>query len=273
MARGVKMPDDAIQEVAESESIIYELKDDIAWITLNRPERRNAVDAAMCRELAQNVAQATEAGVVVLQGAGGSFCAGGNLGNLATPTEAGMRELYAGMFTALQAIRLCPRPVIASVDGAAVGGGNEIVIACDIAIATERAVLGQTGPRVGSAPVFGGTNLLAISIGEKRAKEVSFMCRKYSSIVALEMGWINAVVGNDSLVAETTAWANELLELSPRYLEIAKSTSNAWWNACSESYNGGVSALIQAIGSEDMMEGASAFLEHRRPDFRALRKK
>jgi 2-ketocyclohexanecarboxyl-CoA hydrolase len=263
------MPNDATSDTTES--ILYELKDDIAWITLNRPERRNAVDAGMCRELARKLHRATEAGVVVLQGAEGSFCAGGNLGNLATPTEAGMRELYAEMFSALQAIRQCPRPVIASVDGAAVGGGNEIVIACDIAIATERAILGQTGPRVGSAPVFGGTNLLAISIGEKRAKEVSFMCRKYSSTAALAMGWINAVVRNDDLVEETLAWANELLELSPRYLEIAKSSSNAWWNACSESYNGGVSALIQAIGSEDMMEGAAAFLERRRPNFRGLR--
>jgi 2-ketocyclohexanecarboxyl-CoA hydrolase len=158
--------------------------------------------------------------------------------------------------------------VIAAVNGAAVGGGNELVVACDLAIAAESAVFGQTGPRVGSAPVLGATNMLAVSIGEKRAKEVTMLCRRYTANEAYEMGWINAVVADDLLEAEVGRWAEEVLALSPRYLEIAKTSSNVWWNVCRESYVSGLGMLYQAIGSEDMIEGASAFMEKRTPAFR-----
>jgi 1,4-dihydroxy-2-naphthoyl-CoA synthase len=167
-----------------------------------------------------------------------------------------------------EAIRTSPRPVIAAVNGAAAGGGNELVVACDLAIGARSAKLGQTGPRVGSAPVLGGTNLLAISVGEKRAKEISLMCRRYTAEEAVGMGWLNAVVEDDELDAEVTRWADELLALSPRYLEIAKISSNVWWNACRESYVSGLGMLVQAIGSPDMREGAAAFLEKRAPRFR-----
>lgn len=256
---------------SEDADVLYRVERGVAWITLNRPERLNALDAAMCRELGDAVDRSTEAGVVVIRGAGRAFCAGGYLGQLATPNEAVVRGLYSQMQQALQAIRRCPRPVIAAIDGPAVGGGNELVVACDLAIATDRSIFGQTGPRVGSAPVFGGTNLLAISIGEKRAKEVALLCRKYSAQDALAMGWINSVVPPDELGQEVERWIDELWELSPRYLEIAKSASNVWWNSCTESFNGGHSALIQAIGSADMLEGANAFMERRRPRFREAR--
>ena len=147
------------------------------------------------------------------------------------------------------------------------------MVACDIAIAAQSATFGQTGVRVGSAPVLGGTNFLAMSVGEKRAKEIAFMCRRYKADEALQMGLINAVVANDQLEDEVTKWAEELLYMSPRYLEIAKISSNVWWNQCRDNYLSGLAMLVQAIGSKDMIEGASAFMEKRPPVFEGRAKK
>jgi 2-ketocyclohexanecarboxyl-CoA hydrolase len=165
-------------------------------------------------------------------------------------------------------IRNSPRPVIAAVNGSAAGGGNELVVACDFAIAAHSAKLGQTGPRVGSAPVIGGTNLLSLSVGEKRGKEISMLCRRYTAQTALELGWVNAVVPDEQLEAEVDRWVEEILALSPRYLEIAKVSSNVWWNQMRESYRTGLGMLMQAVGSDDMLEGANAFMEKRQPRFR-----
>jgi 1,4-dihydroxy-2-naphthoyl-CoA synthase len=141
-------------------------------------------------------------------------------------------------------------------------------VACDLAIAGRSATFGQTGPKVGSAPVTGGTNVMAIQIGEKRAKELSFLCRRYTAEQALDLGLVNAVVEDDDLEAEVQRWCDELHEKSPRYLEIAKVSSNIWWNASRDSFSTGIGMLVQSIGSEDMVEGATAFLEKRKPRFR-----
>ncbi|AEA24768.1 Naphthoate synthase [Pseudonocardia dioxanivorans CB1190] len=245
-----------------------ERRGDVAWVRLNRPDRMNAYDAAMGRALTDAVRGAADAGVIVLTGTGRAFCAGGYLANLADPDPEELRGMFFASLELFDVIRTSPRPVIAAVNGAAAGGGNELVVACDLAIAARSAKLGQTGPRVGSAPVLGGTNLLAISVGEKRAKEISMMCRRYTAEQALQLGWLNAVVDDDDLEAEVTRWADELLALSPRYLEIAKISSNVWWNACRDSYVSGLGMLVQAIGSDDMREGAAAFMEKRAPRFR-----
>jgi enoyl-CoA hydratase/carnithine racemase len=121
--------------------------------------------------------------------------------------------------------------------------------------------------KVGSAPVLGGTNLLAISIGEKRAKEVAFLCRRYPAAEALDLGWINQVVPDDQLVEATDSMVAELARMSPRYLEIAKLSSNVWWNSMRDNYVSGLGMLVQAIGSADMIEGASAFMEKRPTSF------
>jgi 1,4-dihydroxy-2-naphthoyl-CoA synthase len=174
-----------------------------------------------------------------------------------------MRALYRGSLRMFDAIRSCPRPVIAAVNGAAAGGGNEVVVACDLAVAARSATFGQTGPRVGSAPVTGATNVMGIQIGEKRAKELAFLCRRYSADQALGLGLVNAVVDDDRLETEVEAWCEELHQLSPRYLEIAKVSSNVWWNQARDNFAQGVGMLVQAIGSPDMREGAAAFLEKR----------
>jgi 2-ketocyclohexanecarboxyl-CoA hydrolase len=249
------------------DDVVVERRGEVAWIRLARPDRMNAYDAAMGERLTRAVRDAADAGVIVLTGTGRAFCAGGFLADLADPDPAQLRAMFLASLDLFEAIRTSPRPVIAAVNGAAAGGGNELVVACDLAIAARSATFGQTGPRVGSAPVLGGTNLLAISVGEKRAKEVAMMCRRYPAERALELGWINEVVDDGELDAEVTRWADELLALSPRYLEISKISSNVWWNACRENYLSGLGMLVQAIGSDDMREGAAAFMEKRPPRF------
>jgi 2-ketocyclohexanecarboxyl-CoA hydrolase len=230
-------------------------------------DQRGAYDAPMARAVTDALHDVAATRVFVITGTDGSFCAGGALTELSMPTTEGMRELYRGSIEMFDAIRGCPRPVIAAVGGPAAGGGNELVVACDLAIAARSATFGQTGPRVGSAPVTGGTNLMALQIGEKRAKELSFMCRRYTAEQALAMGLVNEVVEDEALADETRCWCDELAALSPRYLEIAKTSSNVWFNAARDSFTTGIGMLLQAVGSEDMVEGAQAFLEKRPPRF------
>ncbi|HEY8532666.1 MAG TPA: enoyl-CoA hydratase/isomerase family protein [Micromonospora sp.] len=237
------------------------------WITLDAPERRNAFDPEMAAAAIEAIEASTDSRAVVITGAPGAFCAGGALDLLGAPTLKEMRKLYRMSWRLFDAIRLCPRPVIAAVNGAAAGGGNELVVACDLAIAAESATFGQTGPRVGSAPVTGATNVLSVQIGEKRAKEMSFLCRRYTARQALELGLVNKVVPDDELVQAVDDLVEELSALSPRYLEIAKISSNIWWNAARDNFSTGIGMLVQAVGSADMIEGATAFLEKRRPQF------
>jgi 1,4-dihydroxy-2-naphthoyl-CoA synthase len=112
-----------------------------------------------------------------------------------------------------------------------------------------------------------------MNVGEKRAKEIAFLCRRYPAKEALDLGWINAVVPGEQLEDEVTKWADELLRMSPRYLEIAKISSNVWWNQCRDAYLSGLAMLVQAIGSKDMIEGATAFMEKRPPQFEGRAKK
>ena len=233
------------------------------WITLDNPRARNAYDQHMALAVAEALDGCNDVRSVVITGAPGAFCAGGMLAGLRTPTARGMRELYRASLRMFDAIRSCPRPVIAAVNGAAAGGGNELIVACDLAIAARSATFGQTGPRVGSSPVTGATNVMGVQIGEKRAKELAMLCRRYSSERALAMGLVNSVVEDSKLEAEVDRWCAELDALSPRYLEITKVSSNIWWNSARDNFAQGVGMLVQAIGSADMTEGANAFMEKR----------
>jgi len=259
------------------DDIIYEKRGQVAWITINRPERHNAFDFKTIGELGEafdDVGSDRKIGVVVLTGAGDkAFSAGGYLGDLAGSglDKSKVFTLFNNATATMLKIRRLPQPVIAAVNGFAIGGGNELVVVSDLAIASERAKFGQTGTRIGSAPVVGGTNMLGLQIGDKKAKEVCFLCRQYTAQEALNMGWINAVVPHDQLYAEVERWCDELLDKSSLYLEIAKISSNVWWNMLYTHFLSDVHMLKLAIGSPDMIEGASAFLEKRKPDFRKLR--
>ena len=247
--------------------VIVDRRDQVLWLTLNRPERMNAYDRSTVDELISAFREHVDARVVVIIGTGKAFCAGGYLGNLADPDFWKLRSMFTGSLEMFDAIRNAPMPVIAAVNGGAFGGGNELVVCCDLAIAAESAQFGQTGVKVGSAPVLGGTNLLAMTIGEKRAKEVSFLCRRYSAREAKEFGWINEVVADDELEAEVNRWCDEIIAMSARYMEVAKASSNVMYHQMRDNMVQSLGALIQAIGSPDMREGAAAFMEKRRPEF------
>jgi 2-ketocyclohexanecarboxyl-CoA hydrolase len=248
--------------------VIVERRGEAAWIRMNRPDRMNSYDLSMAEEVTEAIRHSADAAAIVITGTDRAFCAGGFLADLSDPKVEDLRVLFDSSLRMFDEIRNSPRPVIAAVNGAAAGGGNELVVACDFAIAVESAKLGQTGPRVGSAPVIGGNNLLSLSVGEKRGKEISMLCRRYDAQTAMELGWINAVVPDGELEAEVDRWVEEILQLSPRYLEIAKVASNVWWNQMRDSYRSGLALLMQAAGSEDMLEGAQAFMEKRKPRFR-----
>ena len=247
--------------------VITELRDEVLWLRLNRPERLNAYDRTTIDEVIAALRRHVQARVAVITGEGRAFCAGGYLANLADPDFWELRSMFTGSLELFDAIRSAPMPVIAAVNGPAFGGGNELVVACDLAIAAESARFGQTGVKVGSAPVLGGTNLLAMTVGEKKAKEVVFLCRSYTAAEALELGWINAVVPDDDLVAEVERWCDEIRAMSARYMEVAKASSNVWWHQMRDNMQSGLGMLLQAIGSPDMIEGAAAFMEKRKPHF------
>jgi 2-ketocyclohexanecarboxyl-CoA hydrolase len=259
------------------DDLIYEKREHVAWITINRPERLNAFDFKTIGELGvvlEDVGGDRSIGVVVITGSGDrAFCTGGYLGDLAG-SELDLDKVYTlfhKAFETLLRIRRLPQPVIAAVNGFAVGGGNELVVACDLAVASDQAIFGQTGPKIGSAPVIGGTNMLGLQIGDKKAKEVCFLCRQYTAAQALELGWVNAVVPHARLREEVERWCEEILDKSPLYLEIAKLSSNVWWDLLYPSFVSDLQMLRQAVGSPQMVEGATAFLERRKPDFRKFR--
>lgn len=247
--------------------VLIEERGPALWIRLNRPERRNAYDAPMAEAITEALGDASTYHAVVITGSGGSFCAGGALTNLSEPDMPSMRALYRASLHLFDAVRTCPRPVIAAVNGAAAGGGNELVVACDLAIASRSATFGQTGPKVGSSPVTGATNVMGVQIGEKRAKELAMLCRRYSAERAYEMGLVNEVVDDEALEDAVTSMVDEFTRLSPRYVEITKISSNLWWNSARDSFSNGLGMLVQAIGSPDMREGAASFMEKRKPRF------
>jgi 2-ketocyclohexanecarboxyl-CoA hydrolase len=261
---------------AQTQDILVERRDLVGWITFNRPERFNAFDFYSFAQLADAVetfAHDPKIGVIVLTGAGDkSFCAGGYLADLANFNVIDARKLYDLAQRCYQAMRRAPQPIIAAVNGYAIGGGNELVICSDLAIASEHARFGQAGPRIGSSPIFGGNNLLALTIGEKKAREVCYLCRQYTAQEAFEMGWINKVVPQAELYTEVQAWCEELLDKAPGYLELTKIATNVWWDMTASSMELSKQVLLRMAGGAEMTEGATAFMEKRTPDFRRFRK-
>ncbi len=262
--------------VSELEDISLDVENGIGWVTINRPGRYNALRGRSWDELIwclKTVWGDPEVGVVVLTGAGDrAFCAGGDMKQLQETGDYGPSE-YAFLEAeyVFRVIRQLPKPVIAAVNGFAIGYGNVLQLVCDITIAAEDARFGQTGPRVGSWDAGWGTAYMARVVGEKRARELWMLCRQYDSQTALRWGLINQVVPLADLRAEVRAWADEMLALSPTALRFVKHS----FNAASESVAGiatlSFDGLELFMGSPEANEGGNAFQQKRLPDFAQFR--
>ncbi len=263
-------------KIMKLDHILFEKRDAVGWITFNHPERRNSFDHAMIAEFSDALESCHEdanIGVVVVTGAGDkAFCAGGYLADLRNFTPEKGRRLFDAAVRGLTLMRRIRQPVIAAVNGAAIGGGNEIVICADLAIAAEQATFGQVGPKVGSSPFFGGSNLLALTVGEKKTREVVYMCKQYTAQEAVDLGMVNKVVPYEQLYTETEEWCETLLDRSPSYLELSKISANVWFDMLMPSLELAKLAMIRMAGCDEMTEGATAFMEKRKPNFRKFRK-
>jgi 2-ketocyclohexanecarboxyl-CoA hydrolase len=254
--------------------IIYEVGANAVRITINRPEVMNAFRLQTVEELIDAFKRADEektVNTIVFGGAGDkAFCTGGDQKvHLSEDGLYGPRGMVGFPIEELQsAIRDCRKVVIARVQGFAIGGGNVFATICDLTIASEKAQFGQVGPKVGSVDPGFGTAFLARHIGEKRAREVWFLCRRYTAQQAYEMGLVNKVVPHDQLDTEVEAWAAEINALSPTAIAIAKRS----FNADSENIRGisymGIAAVKGFYQSEESKEGVRAFNERRKPDFK-----
>jgi len=254
------------------QDIIYEIRGTAAWITINRPEKLNAFRALTCEELIHAIDRAgydKSIAVIVLTGAGErAFCTGGDQSAHTSGGYDGRGTIGLPIEQLQSVIRDVPKPVIARVNGFAIGGGNVLVTCCDLAIAATSASFGQVGPRVGSVDPGFGTALLARIVGEKKAREMWFLCRRYSAEQALQMGLVNAVVPDVELDAEVERWCAQIEALSPTAIAIAKRS----FNLDSESIRGisamGMQALSLFYDTDESREGVQAFLEKRAPRFR-----
>jgi 2-ketocyclohexanecarboxyl-CoA hydrolase len=251
--------------------ILFEVQDGVARITINRPEKYNAFTAETCEELIDAFRRAgwdRSVAVIVLTGAGDkAFCTGAD--QSAHEGSYGGRGTIGLPIDELQSlIRDVPKPVIARVQGFAIGGGNVLATLCDLTIASENAVFGQVGPKVGSVDPGFGTAYLARLVGEKRAREIWYLCRRYSAKQAYEMGLVNAVVPPERLDEEVERWCAEIKERSPTAIAIAKRSFNADTEQLRGLSSLGFEAVALYYGTEESKEGGRAFREKRPPRFR-----
>jgi naphthoate synthase len=256
----------------EWSDIRYETADGIAKITIDRPEVRNAFRPATTAELIRAFDLARDdpsIGVVILTGQGSAaFCSGGDQkirGDDGYVDERGIGRLNV-LDLQIQ-IRRLPKPVVAMVAGYAIGGGHVLHLCCDLTIAADNARFGQTGPKVGSFDGGYGINLLARQIGEKRAKEVWFLCRQYDAGTALDWGLVNTVVPVEQLERTTVEWCREMLAFSPLALRLLKAGSNAGTDGLAGVQQLAGDATLLYYMSEEAQEGRDAFRQKRPPDF------
>jgi len=258
------------------EDIVYDVTNMVATITINRPERMNAFRVNTYFEMIDALTTAgwdEDVAVIVITGAGGrAFGVGGDSGDkksgrttrgtLGVPVE----EIHS-------LIRDVPKPVIAKVNGFAIGGGNVMATICDMTICSDKSVFGQVGPKVGSVDPGFGTAYLARIVGEKKAREIWYMCRRYSAQEALEMGLVNKVVPEADLDAEVDQWCAEIVERSPTAIAIAKRSFNADSENIKGIANMGFQTVAHYYATDEAKEGGNAFREKRKPDFRGALKK
>lgn len=255
------------------EDIKFEKTDDgVAKITINRPEVRNSFRPKTVLELIDVFNQSREdssIGVIILTGEGKeAFCAGGDQkvrGNAGYVGTDGVPRL--NILDVQKQIRHMPKPVVAMVSGYAIGGGHVLHVVCDLTIAADNARFGQTGPKVGSFDGGFGSSYLARIIGQKKAREIWFLCRQYNAQQALDMGLVNTVVPYEELETETLKWCREMLALSPLALRLIKSSMNADCDGQMGLQELAGNATLLYYMSEEAQEGKNAFVEKRLPNF------
>ena len=262
----------------EYSDIRYELSGDgIAKITIYRPEVRNAFRPQTLFELREAFTLAQDdpsVGVIILTGEGpDAFCSGGDQrirGDDGYIGDDSVAKKGIGRLNVLDLqiqMRRCPKPVVAMIAGYAIGGGHVLHVCCDLSIAADNARFGQTGPKVGSFDGGFGSGLLARQIGQKRAKEIWFLCRQYDAQTALDWGLVNAVVPLDRLEEETVQWCREMLALSPLALRMLKASFNAADDGLAGIQQLAGDATLLFYMSDEAQEGRDAYVEKRRPDF------
>lgn len=259
------------------QDIIYEKMDGIAKITINRPEVRNAFRPETVIEMYDAFSDAREdqkTGVVLLTGYGPSkdgkyaFCSGGDQrirGDKGYVGKDGVPRL--NVLDLQKLIRSIPKPVIALVAGYAIGGGHVLHVVCDVTIAADNAIFGQTGPKVGSFDGGFGASYLARIVGQKKAREIWYLCRQYNAREALNMGLINKIVPVDQLESEGVEWARQILQYSPMAIRLLKSAFNAELDGQAGIQELAGNATLLYYMSEEAQEGKKAYLEKRKPDF------
>jgi naphthoate synthase len=256
------------------EDIIYETCDEgIAKVTINRPEVRNAFRPRTVAEMIRAMDEARDdasVGVIILTGAGpDAFCSGGDQrvrGHGGYVGQDGIPRL--NVLDLQMRIRYMPKPVVAQVAGYAIGGGHVLHLVCDLTIAADNAKFGQTGPRVGSFDAGFGSSYLARVVGQKKAREIWFLCRQYNAQDALEMGLVNTVVPLAELEATTIQWCREMLALSPTALRMLKLAMYAECDGPAGMMAFAGSATLMYYTTEEGKEGKEAFLEKRPPNFK-----
>jgi naphthoate synthase len=261
---------------SDFQDVLYEKRDGVAKVAINRPEVLNAFRPLTIDEMRlafQDAWDDDDVGVVVLTGTNGNFCTGGDVkvrGEGGYEDQGGSPRLHVTHLHRL--IREIPKPVIAMVDGYSIGGGHVLHVLCDMSIASTRAVFGQVGPKFGSFDGGFGAIYLARIVGEKKAREIWYLCRRYSAAEALDMGLVNAVVPQEQLETEVMSWAGELLQRSPTALRFLKHAFNADTDHVYGIQNLAHGATALYYTTEECKEGSNAFLEKRAPDFSSFRK-
>jgi len=266
------------KKVKDYKDIIYEKMDGIAKITINRPEKRNAFRPETVFEMYEAFSDAREdqsIGVILLTGYGPAkdgkyaFCSGGDQsirGDMGYVGKDGVPRL--NVLDLQKLIRSIPKVVIALVAGYAIGGGHVLHVVCDLTIAADNAVFGQTGPKVGSFDGGYGSSYLARLVGQKKAREIWYLCRQYNAKEALEMGLVNKVVPVEKLEEEGINWANEILQHSPMAIRLLKSAFNAELDGQTGIQELAGNATLLYYMSEEAQEGKRAYNDKRKPDFK-----